>query len=144
MRGTGGGAPDRANEALGAAPGAPEGGRQCEAAARPPSAAPNPAEPSPPARVAPRRGSGAAAGVLLPPRGDSERRELLRNSRCCFYVYIRIYLFFPPPKPTKFLISKSLGARRKGVVEMEIYIFLIISGGWIFFFMLLTNAKTHL
>lgn len=98
----------------------------------------------PAGRVAPRRGSGAAAGVLLPPRGDSERRELLRNSRCCFYVYIRIYLFFPPPKPTKFLISKSLGARRKGVVEMEIYIFLIISGGWIFFFMLLTNAKTHL
>lgn len=59
-------------------------------------------------------------------------------------IYTYIPFFFFPPKPTKFLISKSLGARRKGVVEMEIYIFLIISGGWIFFFMLLTNAKTHL
>ncbi|XP_032301368.1 uncharacterized protein LOC116653610 [Coturnix japonica] len=31
-----------------------------------------------------RRGSRAAAGVLLPPRGDSQRRELLRNSSWTF------------------------------------------------------------
>lgn len=79
---------------------------------------------------------------LIRLRADSEHGKLLRNSRCW------LSLFFKKKnkknlqlKPTKILINKRLRARRKGVGEMEIYIFLIIQGGWGFFLYIVNTCQ---